>query len=233
MPNRPRSMLSLVDYQVREWEARRRVNANVDHTPHWPSITVSREFGAQGAAVGLLVAKRFGFEYWDQELVHEMADRSGVDEALLESLDEHTRASISALIDGVLRGGICTESQYLRQLLNILHTIEQHGNSVVIGRGAQYVMDPSRTLRVRVVSPRQERIKGIAARKGLSLHDAENVISTVEKDRHTFIDHHYHEDVSNPSGYDVLINTGTMNLEQTANMVAESYRCKFGETPEE
>lgn len=39
-----------------------------------PVITISREYGAQGAGVGRIVAERLGFRFWDREMIGEHQD---------------------------------------------------------------------------------------------------------------------------------------------------------------
>ena len=43
-----------------------------------PVITISREYGAQGAAVGRIVAERLGFRFWDREMIGEHQDAASL-----------------------------------------------------------------------------------------------------------------------------------------------------------
>jgi len=200
-------------------------------TRHWPVVTISREFGAQGAAIGRIVAKRFGFEFWDQELVHAMAEQTGVDEALLATLDEHARSDVEALIVGIFRGSAYTESEYLGQLMRVVHTINTHGGAVVIGRGSQFILGDEDALHVRAVCPRNIRLQGLRERRGLGKGQAEKELEKIEKDRIAFIEHHYQKDVRAAAAYDVVVNTGTLSLEQASDLVVSCYQARFGGIP--
>lgn len=61
--------------QVKHWlverERARRREAN---DASIPVITISREYGAQGAAIGRIVAERMGFRFWEREMVGEYDD---------------------------------------------------------------------------------------------------------------------------------------------------------------
>ena len=232
MHDTTRGLEAIVDRQIRLWNLQRESRQRKKKgARHWPVITVSREYGALGAAVGRVVAQRFGFEFWDQEIVHAMADNTGIDEVLLETLDEHTRNNLDMLIEGILRGESYTESEYLRQLMRVVHTIGNHGGAVIIGRGAQYILEPDEALRVRAVCPRNVRIEGLADRGAVSKGKAGKEVDHVERDRHTFIEHHYQQDVRDPSAYDLLVNTGTLNMEQAADLVVHCYKARFGAIP--
>jgi len=224
---------AIVDRQVRYWHLKRQAKKRKQKggSRHWPVVTVSREFGSLGAAMGKLVAERFGFEYWDQELVHAMADQTGVDEALLATLDEHARSNVEVLIDGIFRGEAYTESEYLRQLMRVVHTIGNHGNAVVIGRGSQYILEDEEALHVRAVCPREIRVAGLCERRGITKAKARKELESIEKDRHTFIEHHYRCDVRDASAYDIVINTGTLTVDQAADLVVSCYQARFGGLP--
>ena len=165
MEGRATNFLQVVERQCRRWElqqAERRARAPV----HWPVITVSREFGARGEALARLVALRTGFSFWDVELIHALAAESGASEAILRSLDEHRRNALEDSIEGALMGGQYMNSEFVRGLMRLIHTIASHGAGIIVGRGAQYVLaEPA--LRVRVVCPLGERIRGYASRRGL------------------------------------------------------------------
>jgi cytidylate kinase len=232
MHDTTRGLEAIVDRQIRLWNLKREARQKTKKGDrHWPVVTISREYGALGAAVGHKVAQRFGFEFWDQEIVHAMANNTGIDEVLLETLDEHTRNNLDMLIEGILRGESYTESEYLRQLMRVVHTIGNHGGAVIIGRGAQYILEPEEALRVRAVCARELRIQGLADRGGFSKTKASKEVEQVEQDRHAFIEHHYQQDVREPSAYDLLVNTGTLSTEQTADLVVQGYNARFGGIP--
>lgn len=231
MEPRASNLLRVVDRQCRRWEFLRQQRARVSTPIHWPVITVSREFGAQGEAVGRIVAERAGFAFWDGELVHAVGEASGASEIVLRTLDERHRSGIEESIDGVLLGGRHMASEYLRRLMLLIKTISLHGASVVVGRGAQYMLEPSSALRFRVVSPVEDRIKSYASRHGIDENKAKNVIERSESERRRFIRQFFARDPSNASDYDLIVNTGTFSLEGAAGVVLDAYAAKFGRRP--
>jgi cytidylate kinase len=63
------------DVQVRHWLVERERARRREVTEGGvPVITISREYGAQGAAVGHIVAERLGFRFWEREMVSEHDD---------------------------------------------------------------------------------------------------------------------------------------------------------------
>jgi cytidylate kinase len=231
MEPRARSIQQVVERECLRWEILREHRTKHEKPIHWPIITIEREFGARGEALGRILAERTGFTFWDGELVHAVADESGANETVLRSLDEHRRSAIEESIKGALFGGQHMASEYLRRLMKLIHTISAHGGSVVVGRGAQYILAPETVLRVRVVSPLEERIRGYAQRHGIDVGRARTQVKRSDAERSRFVRQFFSRDTAVAADYDLVVNTGTFSLEQAAGIVLEAYGDKFGRRP--
>ncbi len=223
---------SIVDRQVRLWLEERKVRA-ASNAPasSSPCITISRQYGSQGGDLGRKVSEVLGFSFWDHEIVHAISERSGIDEQMLETVDEHTRNTMEVFIDGILRGKSYSEGEYLRQLMRLIHTISNHGSAVIVGRGAQYILDVDQALHIRVVSPFSKRVRELAARKQITERAAAAEIERVGKERISFIQHHYARDISDTGAYDLVVNTGTMSMDSSVEIIATAYEQRFGARP--
>ena len=51
-------------------------------------ITISREYGSGGRAIGEAVAKELGFSYYDSKLIDEVAKETGLDAEYIKSSSE-------------------------------------------------------------------------------------------------------------------------------------------------
>jgi len=227
----PRDAQKLVDEQVRKWEQGEKKRAGEERPEPWPLITVSREFGALGTVTGEQTARKLGFGFWDQEIVHAIAEQTGIQERLLESLDEQTRTRIEDFIGESVFGAGTTAVKYVRQVIRVVRTIERHGGAVVVGRGAQFILAREAALRVRVVCPYAQRVAGYAKREGLSEREAERKLVRVERERQEFIRRHYDREVGDPVHYDIMVNTESLLPDQAADVLVAAYRSKFGRLP--
>lgn len=196
----------------------------------WPIITISRAFGAHGAALANVLGRRIGFKVWDKDLLQAVAAESGGDERLLASLDEHWRQSIDDAVQGTLRGSQHTNVQYFRALLRVVHTIATHGKSIVVGRGANYICSSSEILRVRVVRPLEARIHDYARREGLDEKQARKRVTEVDTERADFVRHNFKQDSTEASDYDLVLNAETYALEVLADIVLAAYEAKVGKS---
>jgi len=222
--------MQLVDEQVKRWLAeqeKRKAQPRVTPEPPRPLVTISREAGANGTSLGRIVAKKLGFELWDQEIVHRVAQEKGAPEALFAAVDERARSRIVDLLAGILMGDVGTETEYLASLGRVFHSIAEHGSAVIVGRGAHFVLGPGEALRVRVVAPLEDRVRVIAGTRRMADREARAEVERIDHERVAFNRHHYGRNVADPAFYDVVVNTGSFQLESAADVVVAAYRAKF------
>jgi cytidylate kinase len=219
---------SMVDERVRSWQlaqheppssTRRRVAPR-------PIVTVSREAASGGTDLGRALAERLGYSFWDQELVHEIARLAKVPEQLVASLDENRRTAIEEFVSGLIDAR-ATHDDYVAQLHRVVLALVERGGAVVVGRGAQFIVRPENSLRVRVVAPFAQRVAFVMDREGLSQARAEARVREVEETRRSFTRKTFGVDVTDPSYYDVVINLGTVSIEQAVEVLAATYAAKF------
>ena len=228
----PRDVQTIVERQVRKWGLEREPRPELEPDVPWPLVTISREFGTQGAEMGRLVAQQLGFSYWDQELVEAIAEETGAQKTLVASLDETARSRLDDFLTEAVGGVSGTVGEYVRQVARISGVLKNHGAAVVIGRGVQFILEPEEMLRVRVIAPEGRRVAGVAERQGITSKEADRVVRRVERERLSFIRRHYGVEVDDARHYDLVVNTGFFSLEAAAAVVVAAYKGKFGRLPE-
>lgn len=219
----PQSVDALVDRQIRRWNAQRRRSAEKPR----PIVTISRQYGAGGSEIASLLADRLGFVLWNGALLEAIAEHAHAPARLFSSLDEHRRSVLAERIAVFGAGRHVTASDYLRELTRLVRTIMEGGSAVVVGRGAQYLVDTAEALRVRVVRPLDQRVVEVSRRTGAAFTETRLEILSVDADRSDFIQEHYGRDVDDPAGYDVVVNTETMRPNVATGLLESAYRARF------
>ncbi|REL33441.1 cytidylate kinase-like family protein [Rhodohalobacter sp. SW132] len=218
-----------VDHQIRAWNRR---NAQAISTEAkesvYPVITISREFGALGAAMAAELGKLTGFEVWDKEILGAIAEDLDSDVKFLETLDERRQADIEDAVSGFM-SEISTNVNYIRSLIRTVKTIEEHGKSIIVGRGANYICEKENSFHVRVVSPLKTRTLLYAERNDMNRIEARKLIEKKDQERADFIKRYFYKDLRNPTDYDMIINSGKFTLEQMARLVLDAYEMRLGE----
>jgi cytidylate kinase len=227
-----RQIEQLVNQQVMRWTEEQRLSSIPPparaEAPR-PVICISREFGAQAGELAEHVASHFGFSVCDQDLVDQIARQANVRRRVVESLDERLQTGIQKSIEHLIQSNRFRPSDYLRNLSEVVLTLGRHGRTVIIGRGAHVILDPNHALRVRCYAPLAWRCSEVARRHGISLARAELLTLRVDAERAAFYREHFYSDVSDPLGFDLMLNVSTMPLETRRAIVTAAFEAKFPE----
>jgi len=225
----PRDIGVIVEEQVRRWQLNLQP-VRKDSPVVWPVVTISREFGTSGLALGRRVAHRLGFTCWDREIVAEIARRLGTDQESVNVFDEHAHAAIDDLV-GVLLHQETVSADYGEQLRLIVRSIARRGGAVIAGRGSQFIVDDHHALRVRLVAPFELRVREVGMRTHVSPEEASRRVRAGDRDREQFLRQYFGQDGSNPTDYDVVINAGVYSPQRADALVLMAYLAKFGQIP--
>lgn len=223
-----RKVTQIVEDQFKSWrhQNRNRIPSKAKSKFH-PIITISREFGALGAALAQVLGKKLGFKVWDKELLHAIADELGSDEKLLETVDERRRNPVEDNLLGFMNN-LHTNVNYLLSLNRVVKTVDKLGGSIIVGRGACYICKNDSSFHIRVVAPLSKRIAGYAGRENITHEKAREIINQKDTERADFVKYSFNRDVGNPSDYDLVINSDTYTLEEMADIVIRAYEIKVG-----
>jgi len=193
-----------------------------------PYLIISREKGAGGNAVAQCVGKRLGWQVFDNEIVDEIAKKAHVRRQLIESLDERDQATIQAIIGQLLNPQEIGTAGYLVHLKQIVLALGHHGDVVIVGHAAEFILPGQFGLSVRMVAPIEARIRRIADKARLSLEAARVEVERIDRERAKSVRRHFGHDVTDPLSHDLTINTGAMNVEAAAEVVITALQRKLG-----
>ena len=226
----PREVGAMVEAQAKRWVSKQ--NGRRGALPEeWPVVTISCEFGAHGVVLGRAMAERLGFSYWDRGIVSEIARLLHMGEGTVVAFDERTRTAIEDLLAAFAPNLGSTSADYLADVRGIIDAIAGRGSAVIVGREAQYLVDPRRALRVRLVTPFDLRVREIEAESKISIEAAKRLIVAGERERAAFVRHAVGQNVADPVHYDLVVNTDTYSGERAEAVVLMAYLAKFGEWP--
>jgi len=193
-------------------------------TPPACTIAISREAGALGSSIGQEVAQRLRWKLYDQELLARIGQEMGLRTSLLESVDEQGTNWVRDVLEGFRFSPGVFDVSYVRHLIQVVGSLAQHGECVIVGRGAPHILPAESTLRVRLVAPRPFRIDVIQRTRGLSAAEAARWVDTTDRDRLTFVKQHFLKDVDDPGQYDLMLNVSRFTIAQCAGLIIDALR---------
>ncbi len=210
----------ILNKQIRKWEISRK---SLKKEGYWPVITISREPGSGGSIVGKKIAELESLDFFHKEIIIEIAKNSKISNMLLESLDEKGLSLIEEWVSALISRQHLWPDQFLQHLMKVIGTIGKYGKAVIVGRGANFILPSKRTLKIRIISPLEVRIKNVAKQFGVSFEEARKRIIRTESDRRAFVRKYFHADISLPLNYDLIINTNNINLEGVIKIIKEAF----------
>lgn len=196
-------------------------------------ITISREFGSGGSEVAHLVGARLGWRVIDRELIEEVARRLKAPAEEVERLDEKIAGLVERvgviLARGIPEAPVLTVAPDADYVATIERAVIRDAAGsppfVVVGHGTQCMFSAAPgALHVRVVAPFGERARRVAERMGLSRSDAESHTRRTDDQRRRYIRHHFGCELGDPELYDLQLNTATLTMEESADLILEVVR---------
>src|SRR5438045_3136674 len=89
----------------------------------------------------------------------------------------------------------------------VMERVARSGNCVIVGRGAPYFLrGRADAFHVFLYAPRAEKLRRLRD-LGKTLHDAEDLVDTVDRERILFVKHYFGADWPTRSLYNLMINT--------------------------
>ncbi len=193
-------------------------------------LTVAREFGSGGGSIARKIAETLGWNLLDKGLVEAIARCAQVDPELARRYDERVdswlhRISRRGLWHGAFEGvATVTDAAFFDAETmaalgsNLITAAHARGNCVIIGRGAQCVLQNNTDVfHVYIYAPWSERVARVRRRLPAA-RDIEELILQTDRERAQYIHLYYGCDWKDPHLYHMLISS-ELGEDEIAGMI--------------
>lgn len=108
-------------------------------------VTISREFGSGGREIGKKIAKELGYDYYDKEIITNIATNMGINEETVEEvLDKDELQAVPLHYYCTFDGGSLMplpQTEMLLEQKKVIEAIAKKGrNFVIVGRNADAIL---------------------------------------------------------------------------------------------
>ena len=226
----------MLERQGRLWEIRRRMaeeagEASMAHLSEGPWITVSREPGAGGVELARRLAHELGWQVFNHEILAAIAENTRTREAVLSRLDETAIGPLNEYLGELLDPHLLGRRiPFLQEMLKVIWGLAKQGNAVIVGRGANWFLDPRYGLRVRTVAPLERRVARLARQEGLGEAEARRRVQQTQTTQEAFIRQVYERRIDDPCGYDLVLNLETLGMDIAVHTVLAALQRRLGLT---
>lgn len=202
---------------VQQRLAQRNIKKNVG-----PYITLSRETGAGASELAVKIRERLGWDILDKEIVEYLVEHYGTPRSLVEFVDEKHSNWLAEITTSWIDGLGFSQSAYTHRLGKLFLLAAHHGNVIIVGRGARFVLPHDRGFAVRVLAPLHYRIEQMMQRRGVNEKEARTFIRESDHDRDTYVKYHFDKKAADPQYYDLLINIEKLTLDDAADLIVSA-----------
>ncbi len=191
-------------------------------------ITISREFGSGGREIGKRLAEELKVNYYDSEIITEIARKTGLSEEYVANSSEKGIISYSYKFARTFSNYSNLQSNQTEILVatsKVLKEIAKKGNAVIIGRGANAILEEYAPMNIFVYADMESKIKRCHEKSSedekLTDKEIRNKINQIDKGRKN-----YHKIISNlewgdKENYNLCINTSGIDIKNIIPSLAE------------
>ena len=176
-------------------------------------ITLTRQSGSMGDEIGMLIARRLGYTFYDRKEIERRIIKKGLSAEELKKYDERKPSFFDRF--SKLR------DKYLNCLSMVILEMAQQNNCVIMGRGAFfYLRDMPNHLTLRFVSTEKERLAHIKRLMNINSDKlALKMLKESDKRQYAFYKSCFHYDLNDHALIHATINTASLNADMLSEMI--------------
>jgi cytidylate kinase len=186
------------------------------------NLCISRETGSGAAAIGRMVGDRLGWRVYDEEIVESIASRMELSTDEVRAFDELAPSVVQDWILPLREEHYAPQEAYLDHLAKLVEAIGRAGDSILLGRGAGFLLPREETLSVRIIAPLKVRAVRLAERMGVSVRTARRAARDLDRRRAQFVRTMYRLDAADPHNYDLVLDSHSLGTPIVAEILART-----------
>ena len=189
-------------------------------------ITISRGSYSRGRDVAEKLAEQLGHECLSREIILEASKQFNIPQLqLLRAV-----RNAPSILDRYRFG----KERYVAYVRAALLQHVQRGNVVYHGfAGHFFLQQIPFALNVQVLASEEDRIQEVVRRDRVSTVEARRIIERIDEERSKWSQHLYGIDTRDPSLYDMVLNLGSLSIDDAVQLIARNVELPaFQSTPE-
>ncbi|MFZ1519486.1 MAG: cytidylate kinase-like family protein [Ignavibacteriaceae bacterium] len=196
----------------------------------FPCITISRQTGSGSYEVSerlinLLQQKTKDAEnqwtYFNKELIGKVIEDFKLPKVFTNYILEDKYSHISDAVNELL-GVKPSEWTIVHKSTEIILQLARFGKTIIVGRGSNVITSKLlNCFHVRLIASLENRIKHVQDVFKYSKSDAMDYIKKEDENRRKYLKSHFYKEPDDPSLYHLIINTGKLSFDETAEMIAD------------
>lgn len=192
-------------------------------------ITIGRQFGSGGRELGRRLAEELGFEYYDKEIVSEIASHTSLSENYVRQVIERTPHHLFPITVGQ---SLSYLSDYQFQMVQsvyqaqseIIRSMADKSSCVIVGRCADYILRDRKPMRIFVYADKDSRLRRCIERSdgrdNMSERELKQYIRQMDKNRADYYNYYTGHRWGDMENYDLCVNTTDTEIKKLVPSLA-------------
>lgn len=196
-------------------------------------ITIGREFGSGGRELGRRLAEELHIEYYDREILSEIAKHTSLAENYIRNVVERQPHNLLPITVG--RSFTYVDDYAFKQAQSvyqaqskIIREMAEKSDCVIIGRCADYILQDLKPFRIFVYADMESRIRRCMERRGeqeqITEKEMKKQIQAMDKNRARYYEFYTGLKWGDKSNYDLCINTTDTVIKQIVPAIGNLFR---------
>lgn len=192
-------------------------------------ITIARQFGSGGRAIGEKLAQKLSVDFYDKELISLAAKESGMSPEVFEKVDETAANSLLySLSMGLYNfssgfsamGDLPINDKLYTLQHKIIREIAAKGPCVIVGRCADYILkDKKNCISVFIHADMEYRKERAVKVHNIDKDRAEHIISKTDKSRANYYSFYSGQKWDLAGNYDLCIDSSKLTEDQIVDLI--------------
>ena len=195
-------------------------------------ITIGRQYGSDGRAIGEKLAKDYNIPFYDKDILARASKESGICEDLFKDNDEKKTSSFlfSLAMDSTFLGyGVgfgsgdvempLSQKIFLAQF-DTIKNIAKEGPCVIVGRCADYVLeDEPNVIRVFIHAEFEKRCRRVMERDDLPEKQALDAVMKNDKQRMSYYNYYTNNRWGDANNYNLTLDSGLTGVDGAVDVI--------------
>lgn len=193
-------------------------------------ITISREFGSGGRELGRLLAENLGIEYYDKEIITEIAKNTELSEQYVKQVVEKNPHDLFPISVAHTFSYIDTETIRQKQMIfmeqeKVIKKMAETSDCVIVGRCADYILKDFKPFKIFVYADMDSKVERCLARsekaEEFSRKKLIKKIKSIDKNRARYYNYYTGTKWGDILNYDICVNTTNVNIADIVPHIAK------------
>jgi len=194
-----------------------------------PFVTISRQAGAGGITIGeKLVADLWEndkeavcpWAIFDKTLVNRVLEDHQLPDKISEYMAERKVSQVDDIMEELFNLHP-SEWTLVHKTSETILNLAQMGNVILVGRGSHIITKRLENgFHVRLIASPEKRVEHLQEYYKLDRKKALKFMEKEDKGRRDYVKEHFDQNIDDPLGYDLVINTDRFSYDHTAKLIA-------------